>query len=86
VPQAWASCVLNSVLRNTHFFGQFSAPSYVEVLHKKEKEFAKLVSVTVTETNVVLVKMKEKNLLKIQPLPKVLRVQAILVRSKQLRR
>ncbi len=36
-----------------------------------------------SKENLLLVKMKEKNLLKIQPLPKVLRVQAI--RSKQLR-
>ncbi len=35
------------------------------------------------KANLLLVKMKEKNLLKIQPLPKVLRMQAI--RSKQLR-
>jgi hypothetical protein len=33
--------------------------------------------------NLLLVKMKEKNLLKIQPLPKVLRMQ--IIRSKQLR-
>jgi hypothetical protein len=35
------------------------------------------------ERYLLLVKMKEKNLLKMQPLPKVLRVQA--TRSKQLR-